>query len=125
MDTYKGIEKTVNINGEAVRLLANFQNAMIFRNNFGKDFIKTFYAITRRAQNNEECPLGEEELTQFTWTLAKTYNRDLEPYDEWVAGLIEFPVMEIMPVVLGLLTSNFSSNSDISSSSKKEEGAER
>lgn len=121
---YKGIEKTVTINGEPVRLLANFQNATIYRNNFGKDFVKTFYAITRRAQKEEECPLGEEELTEFTWTLAKTYNRELAPYDEWVEGLIDFPIMEIMPVVLSLLTSNFTSNSDISSS-KNVKGAER
>ena len=114
---YKGIEKTIIINGEEVRLLANMQSATIYRNNFGRDIIKDFYECTKRAKK-EELPVDTLELERYVWTLAKTYNKDLPPFEEWEASLISFPFMDIMYVVLDLLAGNLTTKSDIEAGKK-------
>lgn len=122
---YKGIEKTVTINGEEVRLMANTQNAFIYRANFGKDYLRAFYEISERAQKQKGgFPMTDEELFQFTWTMAKTCNNDFPPYEEWLATLLDFPFIEVASVVLELLKNNFISTTDIEQE-KKEKRAER
>lgn len=120
---YKGIEKSVAINGEEVRLLANMQNATIYRNNFGRDIIRDFYECTKRARK-EELPVDTLELERYVWTLAKTYNKDFPPFEEWEESLIDFPFMDIMYVVLDLLAGNLTTVSNIESG-KKEARAEK
>ena len=117
MDKYNGIEKTIKINGEKVTLLANTQNAVIFRANFGKDFLRAFYDVSVKAQEGG-FPMSDEELFQFTWTLAKTYNRDFAPYEEWLNSLKDFPFFEVAGVVIELLKSNFVSTTDIEEGKK-------
>lgn len=120
---YKGIEKTVQINGEDVRLLANAQNSTIYRNNFGRDLIGDFYACTERAKKGE-LPMDELTLRQFIWTMAKAYDTDLLPFNEWEESLIIFPYMELLNIALDLTSANMQTTSNIEAE-KKEVRAER
>lgn len=118
------MEKTVYINGEAVVLKASFKNAIIYRSNFNKEFIKTFYGITKKSANTDEFPCSDEDVLQLTWTLARTYDPDLMPFEDWENSLEDFPIMDIFPVVIALIASNFTTTTNIESG-KKVKGAER
>lgn len=120
---YKGTERTILINGEEVRLLANMQNSLIYRNAFGRDIIRDFYDCTKKAQSGE-LPVDTLELERFTWTMARTYNKDLPPFEEWEESLVDFPFMDIMYTVLDLMAGNLTTKSNIEAE-KKEARAER
>lgn len=107
------MEATVNIGEEKVRLKANAITAIHYKNQFKSDILKdTLNALggvgailklqsLQGAEDYKKLQLLLDEIDtvliyQFVWAWAKTADRNVEPFYEWIANADMPPVTELL-----------------------------
>lgn len=114
------MEKILTIDGKQVKFKSTGAYLLRYKSQFGRDAIKDIYKLnnifdekSKKVTNIEALDL--EVFFNLIWTLAKTADPSIEPPEQWLDTFDEFPLMEIIPEVMDMITSSISS----SKSSKK------
>lgn len=128
------MEKTLTIDGKAVRLSSNASTPLRYKMQFKKDYFaellklaKVFNVKAKEDEQDEQDEQDEKSLIEldlsqidyedldhldfevlynFVWILAKTANKDIPAPLEWLDEFDEFPIIEIFPEVTELLQSS-------------------
>lgn len=112
------MEKILNIDGRQVKFKSTGAFFIKYKAQFGRDAIKDIIKLkdsinldTKEFKDIEAFDL--EVFYNIVWTLAKCANPDLTNPEEWLDSFSEFPLMEIIPEVMELITCNLKSNAGI------------
>lgn len=122
------MEKTLTIDGKAVRLSSNASTPLRYKMQFKKDYfaellkLAKVFNVKSKEDEQDDKSLIELDLSQidyedldhldfevlynFVWILAKTANKDIPAPLEWLDEFDEFPIVEIFPEVTELLQSS-------------------
>ena len=86
------MKKIINIEGREIAFASNGATLLLYRKAFGKDFLKVVVAATKldlktgkTDTNNIDLSLLEY-INEFAYICAKTANKNIEPYEEWLAS---------------------------------------
>lgn len=107
------METTINVGEETVRLKANAITAIHYKNQFKSDILKdTLNALggieailqlqsLEGAEDYEKLQLLLDEIDtvliyQFVWAWAKTFDRNIDPFYEWIAKVDMPPVTDLL-----------------------------
>lgn len=107
------MEATVNIGDEKVRLKANAITAIHYKNQFKSDILKdTLNALggveaiynlrnLEKADDYEKLQILIDDIDtvliyQFVWAWAKTSDRNIDPFYEWISSVDMPPVTELL-----------------------------
>lgn len=109
------MEKTLIIDGKEVRLKSTAGTLRRYRNQFNKDFfadiMKMYPLMQLQAKGIDTNNLDYQTLQHIDfsvfenimWALAKTADNSIPDPDTWFDSFEEFPVMEILPEIQGLI----------------------
>jgi hypothetical protein len=116
------MEKTVEIDGQKVRLKSTAGTPKRYKAQFRKDYFSELLKLSKlmtgvdsetfdlsKIDYSELDYLDFEVFYNFIWVLAKTANKDIpEPLD-WLDEFETMPIAEIFPEIIDLLESSISS----------------
>jgi hypothetical protein len=104
------MEKIITIDGRQVKMKSTGAYLLKYKSQFGRDALRdvfklygVFDAETKEVKNLEALDL--EVFYNLIWTLAKTADPSIGPPEQWLDGFSEFPLMDIIPEVMELITS--------------------
>lgn len=120
------MEKILNIDGRNVKFKSTAAFLLRYKMQFQRDALKDIYRLQESVDQEEVTKVDEEgneykeiETTiknidhlnlevfyNLIWTLAKTADPSLPPPMEWLDGFGEFPLEEIIPELLDLLSAS-------------------
>jgi hypothetical protein len=107
------MEKTILIDGQEVRFKSTGATALRFKAQFGKDYLVEIMKLNSlgslTGQNidiDSIRGLDFEVFYNIAWTLAKTANPSIPDPITWLDGFDEFPLMDIIPELQGMLISS-------------------
>lgn len=112
------MEKTLNIDGRQVKFKSTGAFLLRYKAQFNRDAIQDIYTLERSIKmdpTTEQYVLHDigalelETLYNLIWTLAKTANPTIPEPMEWLDSFSAFPLDEIMPEVVGMILSSFTS----------------
>lgn len=110
------MEKILNIDGRQVKFKSTGAFLLRYKAQFQRDAIKDIYKMQNAIDDNNEISnidaLDLEIFYDLLWTLAKTADKSIEPPMEWLDSFDEFPLMDIIPEVVGLIFSCMTSSVD-------------
>ncbi len=100
------MEKMIKIGDKEVALRTTGATLLRYKMQFGKDLLTELIKLDGAYQNGElrAEKLDFEMFFNILWVMAKTANPDIKPPIEWLDEFEEFPIMEILPEVMILLT---------------------
>lgn len=117
------MEKTLTIDGHAVRFKSTAATPKRFKAQFGKDFfaelmklmplMTAFETMGNEEDNIENLNIDLIQALDFDlfydiiWTLAKTADPTIPEPIDWLDGFSEFPVMELLPKLNDLISASF------------------
>lgn len=123
------MEKTITIDGKAVRLKATASFAVRYKQEFGTDVLLTITpflngiikAITEKQKTEEaiqtvlENTEGFEivDLYKIVYILAKTADKEIGDLNTWLDGFDTFPLNEVLPAVADVLIPSLFSTKEI------------
>lgn len=122
------MERTVNIDGKAVRMRASALIPRLYRYKFGRDIVADMNTLRRNYKKAMEAAKGgsEEEIRDsqlsaldleifenVAWLMIRHAGEDIpDSPDEWLDGIDGvFSVYEVLPVILELWGENFKTTS--------------
>lgn len=114
------MEKTITIDGRAVRLKSTGATVLRYKQQFGKDYFGELLKLVKLAEpfsandeldlsamNSEDLALFDlEVLYNFVWVLAKTADKNIPEPIEWLDEFDSFPIMEILPEIMDILATS-------------------
>lgn len=112
------MEKTLNIDGRQVKFKSTGAFLLRYKAQFNRDAIHDIYSLERSIKMDPATgqyvlhdigALELETLYNLTWTLAKIADPSIPLPMEWLDGFSAFPLDEIMPEVIGMILSSFTS----------------
>lgn len=106
------MEKIINIDGRQVKFKSTGAFLLRYKAQFHRDALKDIYKLDEAMDGDEITNIDALDLEVFynlLWTLAKTADPNIDPPLEWLDGFNEFPLMDIIPEVVGLIFSCISS----------------
>lgn len=110
------MEKTLNIDGRQVNFKSTGAFLLRYKAQFHRDAIKDIYKLDEAIDENNEIKdidaLDLEVFYNLIWTLAKTADKNIEGPMEWLDSFGEFPLMDIIPEVMGMIMSCLTSSVD-------------
>ena len=100
------MEKLVKIGDKEVALRTTGATLLRYKMQFGKDLLTELIKLEGAYQDGELNPekIDFEMFFNILWIMAKTANLEIKPPLEWLDEFEEFPIMEILPEVMILLT---------------------
>lgn len=100
------MEKMIKIGDKEVALRTTGATLLRYKMQFGKDLLTELIKLDGAYHNGEiqAEKLDFEMFFNILWVMAKTANPDIKPPIEWLDEFEEFPIMEILPEVMILLT---------------------
>ena len=120
------MEKIINISGKEIKLASTAGTLHRYRMQFKRDLTMDILALEdtfkKIKQNNADFTALDLELFEdIAWSLAKTADSSIPPIDEWLDQFETFDIYKVLPVIMEMLNTNFSS---LSNSEKKVEAPE-
>lgn len=110
------MEKLLIIDGRSVGFKSTGAFLLKYKAQFQRDALKDIYKLQRATDESGAVTdieaLDMELFYNLIWTLAKTYDRTIPPPMEWLDTFDEFPIMDILPELTGLIYTSFSSSVD-------------
>ena|SRR5690554_2194878 len=109
------MEKTLTIDGRQVTFKATGAYLLRYKAQFGRDALQDIFKLQRAIRKNRktgEYELGNinalhmETFYNLVWTLAKTADPSIPPPLEWLDSFSTFPLGEILPETMDLITAS-------------------
>lgn len=104
------MEKYIYIDGRQVKFKSTGAFLLKYKAQFGRDAIKDIYKLqnaidikNKKLKDIESLDL--EVFYNLIWTLAKTADPSIPPPIEWLDSFSEFPLIDIIPEVIDMITS--------------------
>lgn len=115
------MEKIINISGKEVKLASTAGTLHRYRMQFKRDLTKDILSLEDTFKNIKEkdadfTSIDLELFENIAWALAKTADSSIPPIDEWLDQFETFDIYKVLPVIMEMLSANFSS---LSSDEKK------
>ena len=102
------MEKILTIDGRQVKFKSTGAFLLRYKAQFGRDAIQDILrlqsAIDNKGQIKNIDTLDLEVFYNLIWTLAKTADPSIPPPLEWLDEFSEFPITEILPEVIDMIT---------------------
>lgn len=103
------MEKIINIDGRDVKLKSTGAFLLKYKAQFKRDVLQDIFKLSKVADEatGEIKDISHLDLDIFynlTWVLAKTGNPDILPLEQWLDTFDTFPILEIAPHVLEMVT---------------------
>ena len=103
------MEKILTIDGRQVKFKSTGAFLLRYKAQFGRDAIQDIFKLQNaiNPKTNELKDISALDLEvfyNFIWTLAKTADPNLPPPMDWLDSFSEFPLMDIIPEVIDLIT---------------------
>ncbi|MCH4169485.1 MAG: hypothetical protein LKF42_09530 [Streptococcaceae bacterium] len=116
------MEKTINIDGQKVRLKSTAGTPKRYKAQFRKDYFSELLKLSKLMTNvdgdtfdlskidySELDYLDFEVFYNFIWVLAKTANKEIGDPQEWLDEFDAMPIAEVFPEIIDLLESSITS----------------
>lgn len=109
------MEKTIEIDGKQVRFKSTAATALRFKAQFGKDYFSEILKLEKLTKviNSKKMTDAEklanidfELFYNVAWVFAKTADNKIPEPLNWLDGFEVFPLEEILPELLELITSS-------------------
>ena len=107
------MEKIIKIDGKDVPLKATAMNMVVYRSQFNKDIMEVAGAIVKAGSTQDFAQLDSLGVARVVWTMAKTADKDLPPFEKWFEGIEQFPVLDILGDCMELIMANLTSTTTI------------
>lgn len=104
------MEKVLNISGKDVKFKSTGAYLLRYKAQFGRDALQDIYKLVGAVdpETKEITDVEAIDLQVFfnlIWTLAKTADKTIDPPLEWLDTFEEFPLMDIIPEIMDMITS--------------------
>ena len=116
------MEKTIEIDGQKVRLKSTAGTPKRYKAQFRKDYFSELLKLSKLMTNvdgdtfdlskidySELDYLDFEVFYNFIWVLAKTANKEIGDPQEWLDEFDAMPIAEVFPEIIDLLESSITS----------------
>lgn len=118
------MERTITIDGQSFRLVANAFTPIAYKMQFGRDYFQDMLSmfkgeemigILKVAEGGEDIKkldmsaLQNFDMTFFYrlfWTFTKSADPQTEPFEQFFQNLERFPISEVAPVLMEMLEHN-------------------
>ncbi len=109
------MEQTIKISGKDHKLKSNAMNAVIYRAAFGEDITAATNMFQSGIVNGKiiVANLDAIRMMRLVWTMEKTQNRGLKPFEEWVEEIDAFPLLDVYSETYDLVAANLTGISEI------------
>ena len=103
------MEKILNIDGRQVKFKNTGAFLLRYKAQFGRDALHDIYKLLdvigedKKIKNIESLDLGT--FYDLVWVLAKTAEPNLPPPLEWLDTFGEFPLLDILPEIIEMISS--------------------
>lgn len=107
------MEKTLTIDGRQVTFKSTAATPLRYKSQFGKDLfadLVKFYPLSKVSKTDLDNmdyqilqQIDFETFYNITWVLAKTADKTIPEPIEWLDSFTEFPIMDILPELMGLI----------------------
>ncbi|WP_410496803.1 hypothetical protein QTL86_06355 [Cellulosilyticum sp. ST5] len=100
------MEKSIKIADKLVALKTTGATLLRYKMQFGKDLLTELIKLEDAYKKGEfkTDKIDFELFFNILWIMAKTANPDIKPPVEWLDEFEEFPVLEILPKVIEMLS---------------------
>lgn len=100
------MEKCIKIADKIVALKTTGATLLRYKMQFGKDLLTELIKLEDTYKKGEfkTDKIDFELFFNILWIMAKTANPDIKPPVEWLDEFEEFPVLEILPKVIEMLS---------------------
>lgn len=118
------MEKVIKIDGKDIKLKSNAMNALIYRSEFGEDIFKStgsFLSCSKEDGTIDINKLDSLAIIKLTWTMAKSADKNILPFETWLDSLNEFPIIDVFNEIYEMIFSNLTATTTI----KNAEAAEK
>ena len=102
------MKKDITIGEKTVPMSASALTTLLFKNQFGEDLIKGMQNLQKDAQKGEVDLIF---VSKMAWVMAKEYNKDIEPLEEWLSQFEMFDIGNALPEIITFWASNEKQNS--------------
>lgn len=111
------MEKTIKIDGKEVPFKSTAGTPLRYKAQFGKDYFAEIIKLNGLLQVREKVDKGVqltyddlqaldfEVFYNIAWTMAKTANPTIPDPLTWLDEFEEFPMMVVIPELMGMITS--------------------
>ncbi|CDV96349.1 Hypothetical protein DPCES_5351 [Desulfitobacterium hafniense] len=112
------MEKILTIDGRQVPFKSTGAFLLKYKAQFGRDAMQDIFKLQKAMEDKVDVETGEksakitnlealdlEVFYNLVWTLAKTADPEIAPPMEWLDGFGEFPLLEIIPEITGMIFS--------------------
>lgn len=82
---------TININGKVIGIKASADVLVIYKAQFGTDYVSDCLKLDEETADTESCVMTAFKLL---WSMAKAYNAEILPPTEWAVSLGDFDLEE-------------------------------
>lgn len=116
------MEKTIEIDGQKVRLKSTAGTPKRYKAQFRKDYFSELLKLSKLMTNvdgdafdlskidyAELDYLDFEVFYNFIWVLAKTANKEIGDPQDWLDEFDSMPIAEVFPEIIDLLESSITS----------------
>lgn len=110
------MEKTITIDGKAVRFKTNGATPLRYKAQFGKDYFKEILKLAplQKLQKSKKGISAEdmhhldfEVFYNISWIMAKTADPTIPEPLEWLEQFDEFPMSDVIPELQDLMLASF------------------
>lgn len=116
------MEKIIQIDGKDLPLKSTAMNLVVYRSQFGKDIMEVAGQIVKAGSTQNFSDIDSLGVARVVWTMAKTANKDLPPFEKWFEGIEAFPVLDILGDTMELIMANLTSITTIQPKNAKRAG---
>ena len=101
------MEKTINISGKDVPLIATASTVRRYRAKFQRDILTDFELLMKSAKNNQLTAYDYETFENMTYIMAKQADETIpEDIYEWLDGFELLSIYDVLPEVIKLWNSS-------------------
>lgn len=101
----------MTIDGRQVKFKSTGALLLRYKAQFGRDalqdIMRLYDAVDENGRLKDLSALDLEVFYNLIWTMAKTADPSIPPPMEWLDTFGEFPLVEIIPELMGMILSNF------------------
>ena len=105
------MEKILTIDGKQVPFKSSGAFLLRYKMQFKRDAVADLAKLQAATNKNGQIvDIGAIDLEVFfnmVWTLAKIANPTIPPPMEWLDSFSEFPIIDILPELIGMIQGNF------------------
>ena len=100
------MEKTIKIADKLVALKTTGATLLRYKEQFGKDLLTEILKLEEACKDGmvKVDKLDFELFLNILWIMAKTAVPEIKPLIEWLDDFDEFPILEILPKVIEMIS---------------------